>query len=423
MASTEISSADPLNCLRASIASNSPIIATDSYEPPTSTASLPLDQATHIHFTSPELETFPLTTPTRFISASTSKAVDLRSIYFAWIKKDVAIPEYMSSTAALNAELMQKRGEGVQNLVFVERLDLITWLEGASNESEYIEALPTDAAAIAANGQAGVGAAVAQGQIGGIPVQGGAGGKKVVEGRLGEIYELERGTGDRNTILRGFKQVDFSSVRDLADRLYNQRRDVVRPGVPKPQNGTSAIPGNPNLTVLPKKPGGRRPDPIILLSPSASSLLRLSNIKSFLESGVFTPAEGSSNSTILHISRNLKSIDPSRAFRFILVDTPEQFKPDYWNRVVAVFTTGQTWQFKSYKWEEPTELFRHVLGVYVGWRNEDVPAAVKGWGRGVQSFEVDKWRGEGGRWRDLEAVEGVWGAIEESMRAKGWGGR
>lgn len=113
----------------------------------------------------------------------------------------------MSSTAALNAELMQKRGEGVQNLVFVERLDLITWLEGASNESEYIEALPTDAAAIAANGQAGVGAAVAQGQIGGIPVQGGAGGKKVVEGRLGEIYELERGTGDRNTILRGFKQV------------------------------------------------------------------------------------------------------------------------------------------------------------------------------------------------------------------------
>ena len=60
----------------------------------------------------------------------------------------------------------------------------------------------------------------------------------------------------------------------------------------------------------------------------------------------------------------------------------------------------------------------------MGWRGEDVPAAVKGWGRGVQSVGVEKWNpsvGTGGRWRDREVVEGVWGRIEESMRAKGWG--
>jgi parafibromin len=59
------------------------------------------------------------------------------------------------------------------------------------------------------------------------------------------------------------------------------------------------------------------------------------------------------------------------------VDTPEQFKPEYWSRVVAVFTTGQMWQFKSYKWQQPTELFRNTVGVYVGWRGEQLPEIEK----------------------------------------------
>ena len=189
-------------------------------------------------------------------------------------------------------------------------------------------------------------------------------------------------------------------------------------------NGIPSAGTTTNLASRDSKKPGRRPDPIILLSPSASSLLRMSNIRSFLDSGVYTPAD-SSNTTanILHVSRLLPSIDPQRPFRFILVDTPEQFKPDYWARVVAVFTTGQTWQFKSYKWQSAPELFRHALGIYVGWRGEEVPATVKGWGRGVVSTGVDKWnlqQGANGRWRDREVVEGVWDQVEESMRRAGW---
>lgn len=189
----------------------------------------------------------------------------------------------------------------------------------------------------------------------------------------------------------------------------------------------TALPNTAQVS-LPRRPG-RRPDPIILLSPSASSLLRMSNIKSFLETGVYIPPDsalaGSSNTaTILHISRLLPSVDPLRPLRFILVDTPEQFKPDYWQRVVAVFTTGQSWQFKLYKWQQPTDLFRNVLGIYVGWRGEELPSSVKGWGRGVLSTAIDKWNsgaGVQGRWRDREVVEGIWGSIEEAMRSRGWG--
>jgi len=90
---------------------------------------------------------------------------------------------------------------------------------------------------------------------------------------------------------------------------------------------------------------------------------------------------------------------------------------------VAVFTTGQTWQFKSYKWQEPTKLFRETLGVYVGWRGEPAPDTVRGWGRGVLSTQLEKWTAAGGtssRWRDREIVESIWKHVEDNMRNKGW---
>jgi parafibromin len=218
----------------------------------------------------------------------------------------------------------------------------------------------------------------------------------------------------------------------------------------KPPPGQPARPGQPfkpGPTTLanrpqsgPQKPGttqSKRQDPIILLSPSASSLLRLSNIKSFLDSGLFVPPDhpqlsSQTSTNLLHITRTLRSLDPSgKQYRFIIVDSPEQFKPDYWNRVVAVFTTGQVWQFRSYKWREPQELFGHVLGIYVGERGQNPPNEVKGWGSGVKSFFVERWdekaqgtnvdaaTRESRRWRDRETVESLWGAIEGHMRGKG----
>ncbi|KAI4123065.1 MAG: hypothetical protein LQ338_005461 [Usnochroma carphineum] len=433
---------DPLLRLRQSIAANDPPITTTSPDPTSaSEATDDLAVATHLQFNNPR-HSYALDTPTRFISSDTP--VDLRSIWFAWQKKDVAIPDYIASAQQLNEELSAGNSASkVQNLVFVERLDLITWLEGASEESEYIKGLETDAAARSAQ--------VASGAAGGVSTipssAAGARVGKTIDPRLQEIYNGERRMGDRNTVLRGIKPTvssshipphlptnnptntikDFSHVRKVAETFLSRSRpSKAHPAASASAslNPTSSLASHPKQP-QPKNHHSRRPDPIILLSPSASSLLRLSNIKSFLSDGVYTPPTTSATAAnILHISRLLPSIDAHRPLRFILVDTPEQFKPDYWNRVVAVFTTGQTWQFKGYKWQHPPDLFKEVLGVYVGWRGEDVPGSVKGWGRGVVSVGVEKWNpGQGvqGRWRDREVVEGVWGRIEEWMRGKGWG--
>ncbi|KAI9732588.1 MAG: accessory factor associated with RNA polymerase II [Cirrosporium novae-zelandiae] len=428
---------DPLLALRAAVAQKAGPIATTSASPPDGSISpAPLSQATHLHFTRPNPQTFPLSTPTRFISSSSSQPVDLRSILFAYQKKDDAIPDYIASATQLNEALSGEGGAGgkVQNLVFVERLDLITWLEGTSQESEYIKPLEADVAAAAEAAQVAAGSApgAAQGagavSAGAIP---GARPTKTIDPRLQEIYNGERRMGDRNSILRGHKTTDFNGIRKIAQTTFLQRTRA------KPTTNAPNIP-NPSIPVsipqTPSRPSSsgkshRRPDPIILLSPSASSLLRLANIKAFLESGQYIPPNNlptpSTAVSILHISRILPTIDSHRPTRFILTDDPLLFKPDYWSRVVAVFTTGQTWQFRGYKWSNPSELFNHAKGIYVGWGDEDIPQSVKGWGRGVLSVGVEKWREgdeeSGRRWRDREVAERVWGALEEWMRGRGWG--
>lgn len=228
-------SSDPLICLRRSIASNHPPITTSSLHPtPPSDAIENLAIATHLQFADPEHVSFPLDTPTRFLSSE--KPVDLRSIYFAWQKKDVAIPDYIASAQQLNEELSggDGRGSKVQNLVFVERLDLITWLEGASEESEYIKALETDVTA-ARSAQVASGAA---GRVSTVPSStAGARAGKSIDPRLQEIYNGERKMGDRNSVLRGIKPTVRSFSLKPYTRIRMEKSNIYAPGLfPHSQN-------------------------------------------------------------------------------------------------------------------------------------------------------------------------------------------
>ncbi|CAI6337475.1 unnamed protein product [Periconia digitata] len=399
---------DPLYNFRLTITSNNTPILTNTPDPTTSSDTvLSLANATHISFNNESShKNYSLTMPTRF--APNSKPIDLRSIYFAWTNKDAQITDYHAAVQELNEELPSGAGGSVQNLSLAQRLELFSWLSGETEVAESIA--PVDGGS-AGSGAAGDAAAIARGDVSG--TTGTGGGKAGGDARLLQIYDGERKMGDHNTILRGSKPVDFSQYRKVATAFLSSRN--------KPSTNPS-IPHAPLVSSLTKKPSRRIEQPIILLSPSASSLLRMSNIKSFLENGVFVPPNttDSTPSNFLQMTRNLPSIS-SQDLRFILVDSTAMFKPPYWDRVVAIFTTGQSWQFKSYKYPNPIELFAHYPGVYVGWEGETEPDAVRNWGRGVLPVKVDKWMGsEKGRWRDREVVERIWGRIEEGMRRGGW---
>lgn len=233
---TDAALQDPLLSLRRAIASGNLPTPTTSSELSDQHATEDLAKATHLYFSQPVAQTIPLSTVTRFISEATQSAVDLRSILFAWQNKDVAIPEYIASAEKFNEELKKQTQEGgkeqsVQILVFVERLDLITWLEGAAEEIDHIKPLEGAAAAAeAAAAAAGVAqaenaAGIAAGATGGVStapsgtagaVQTGAQSgrpQKQIDPRLQEIYNGERKTGDRNTVLRGIKPTVSSTIK------------------------------------------------------------------------------------------------------------------------------------------------------------------------------------------------------------------
>ncbi|KAG5913747.1 hypothetical protein E4U42_000892, partial [Claviceps africana] len=187
---------DPLLLLRKAIASSQPFVPSSSADAG-AVHDCPLAQATHLQFSSQGIG-LAIDAPTRFIS--NDRPVDLRSIYFAWLNRELAIPEYNASATTLNDQLAAAGSAGrVQNLGFIERLDLITWLEGASEESEYIKPLVGDSHAAGAGAVAASkpGAASAAGQA--------RSGKGLLDPRLASVYDGERKMGDRNTVLRGVK--------------------------------------------------------------------------------------------------------------------------------------------------------------------------------------------------------------------------
>ena len=152
-----MASHDPLQLLRNSIAASKQPFLTGSEDPSTADDDRTDSwaEATHLYFSHPSPQCLPLDTPTRFFAQQPVEAqVDLRSVFFAWTEKDDTVPEYIANATEVDKQLPQ--GQQIQKLVFVERLDLITWLEGASEDSDNIKPLEGGAAEQAATKAADV---------------------------------------------------------------------------------------------------------------------------------------------------------------------------------------------------------------------------------------------------------------------------
>jgi parafibromin len=57
------------------------------------------------------------------------------------------------------------------------------------------------------------------------------------------------------------------------------------------------------------------------------------------------------------ITRDPKKLSAASQPKFLILDSIDTLKPDDWARVVAVFATGQEWQFKRWKWSKPVDIF------------------------------------------------------------------
>ncbi|EMG46699.1 CDC73 Cell division control protein 73 [Candida maltosa Xu316] len=305
---------------------------------------------------------------------------NLKAVVFCWLTSKDSIVEYREKCQSLN----------IQDFKFLVRTDLITWLNGQSSTCKFVkeEDQPDESSATAS----------------GISEEKAAGEKRKLEDpQLERISQFERESIDHNAALRGSKNIDFGYLVADAKKFSHElkRSKVVSNTSSRGTNGRDG----------PKK------QPIILVSPATSALLSLSNIKEFLEEGRFTePVPGNRPNSGLVMVNHPSDRLISSGQKIMIVDNIENFnKVEYWDRVIAVFTTGQAWQFSRYITPEPKSLFQKYRGFYFGYQGEIAPPQIKEWN--VSEIRVDRDK----RFKDKVIVRDFWAEIEKILINKGYG--
>lgn len=338
-----------------------------------------ITKATELKLSSGEI--LDLDTKTEFVIDG--EPITLRVAVYSWINRD------LSSTAFLEDSTKKQ----IQTLSFIQRNDLIGWLNGTTKESQFISS----------DKEAKSGEESIKSEAGNEPA-------KEEDSFLKSVLAHERALVDSNTALRGNKSIDFSNVaRECEIKIVKQLKR--KSSKQEPSGGKDALNGH-------KK---RRQNPIILISPAASALLSIKNIKPFLQDGKFYETSSTQpealelfndESDIRNIKHEFSKIGP---VTFLVVNNTDKFtKPEYWDRVVAVFTTGQEWQFKNYKWNTPNQLFQKVRGFYFYYSGDMVPAKVQEWN--VEKIALERTK----RFKDAQVLNHFWDSIERALVAKGY---
>ncbi|KAJ1371743.1 hypothetical protein KIN20_033743 [Parelaphostrongylus tenuis] len=114
----------------------------------------------------------------------------------------------------------------------------------------------------------------------------------------------------------------------------------------------------------------RQPNPIIIIPSAITSLLTIFNATDIIQDMNFvTTEEKRKDNNIQRKSQiYIQRKKNDTTVPYLVVDQPNKFTDAEWDRVVAVFITGQLWQFKPFKrWHSnPVEIFakfRHSTSI------------------------------------------------------------
>ncbi|KAI8855295.1 RNA pol II accessory factor, Cdc73 family-domain-containing protein [Chytridium lagenaria] len=157
--------------------------------------------------------------------------------------------------------------------------------------------------------------------------------------------------------------------------------------------------------------------PIIMVPAAAQATITLHNVKSLLIDYVYKPTEeyltrGDSKPPMVVLERKSTAQPMQGPKTFHVYDSIDKLKPEDWDRVCAVFATGQEWQFKNWKYGAPVNIFAKVKGY--AWKFQDEPPneKVKNWN--VTMLEIHRVR----RHLDAQTVNDFWLSLDNWIREK-----
>ena len=351
-----------------------------------------------------------------------SKSYNIGTVYFCWIHKDATVTDYIAKCEEAKIPV----------ITFLERTDLISYINGDIETCEYVKEDDK-----VEGGKDSSSRKVRKADEKNLK-------KKSLEKDemidykeikkqkiendelLKEINKHEVELIDHNKTLRGsqknndfsnlVRESEFKIIRVLKSQDGNKKSGSSGSGSGSSNSKKEEISHDASLsTILHKK------DPIIILSPSAISMITMNNVKSFLQDGKFIDSNkinedhgNNNNIDIINIIRDSKRFN--KKIKFVIVNNVEKFfiKPEYWDRVVAVFTTGQEWQFKPYKINNPNKLFQKVKGFYINYNGDLIPNNIKNWNVEIISLDRNQ------RFKDRQISEHLWESVERFMLSRGY---
>ncbi|KAJ3200957.1 hypothetical protein HDU67_001691, partial [Dinochytrium kinnereticum] len=147
-------------------------------------------------------------------------------------------------------------------------------------------------------------------------------------------------------------------------------------------NASSRMDASRSKGVVKPSSGGKIP--IIMVPAASQSNLTLYNVKSFLVDYKYVPTEeflskGEPKPPMVVLERKASALPVQGPKTFHVYDSIDKLKSEDWERIVAVFATGQEWQFKNWKFGAPVNIFSKVLGFSLKFQDEPLNAKVKAW--------------------------------------------
>lgn len=225
-----------------------------------------------------------------------------------------------------------------------------------------------------------------------------------------------------NTTSRTFISSQFQIVQDFGFVLKSFNDHVLKPKEAKQASSSSSSAAQSKLLTNVTKVDGKlvRVKPIIIVPSALTSVITSFNVLDFLEGNyIFTDEkrnQGIRRETEQKYLRKLRSSKGEmRTIEYRILDNPLILKPEEWNAVVAVFVTGQVWQFKDWndkKWANPSSLFSEVLGVHLMMNDSPVDPKVQEWNIKILKIHQTK------RHLDAGAVNEFWMAFDSFTKLR-----
>ncbi|GMM33164.1 Cdc73 protein [Saccharomycopsis crataegensis] len=336
-----------------------------------------------------------------------NKDLPLQAFYNVWVMRDFSTADYIS----------QSQSKNIPTISFHNKSELIKYFDGQSTtflDSSSVVSSSTTAPVKIKTDEAEEDKKKQENYVGS-----GAAAATAAAGEVSNSNNNNKNNNNNNNIASNELEVPllhdnlFQGVKSINFEYLVKEAElkIVKPLKSKSSHGGKI--GKPDKA----NGGGKKVDnPIILLSPATSALIQMSNIKEFLENGVFKePNAASSQSTGTNLIRIKKVFPNLGPQQFLIVNSTDFFtKMEYWDRVVAIFTTGQLWQFKNYSIKDPEKLFQKFKGYYFGYEGALMNKNAQDWN--VEVVKIDRNR----RFNDKEISEQFWRSLERSMMIQGF---